>query len=1782
MFKEAGKAWRFGKQVPLIARLTNHLVLLILLQLCFASSCVAQIINDLEPIEDYNKKIQSAQVVSPMSADSFGESVSLYDGSTSFNATDIDLPGNNGLPVRLSRYFKVFNRRKERALPGIADWELDTPRLYGEFYADKGWKTKSTSPYSRCSIPAIADAAAVINGVENAGTNHQIWHGYHMHMPGAGDQELLLNTEAKIPAVQDGVSYPWITRDFTRLGCLSATKNGYPGEGFVAITPDGTKYYFDHAVTHPIKGYKVMVQTIMNYIGRTRVHLMATRVEDRFGNWVKYNYTGDLLTSIESSDGRLISLNYADGRLASAVANGRTWTYSYEWSEAYPTPTGDYRLRSVQRPDASTWGYRVASGTLMPLREQPPDGGQNNNCRSEPDRMDGAFSLEVTAPWGASALFNFSHSRRYRAHTPIHPCDTPPGVPELIPYIPHFFDTYSLHKKTVTGPGLAPAIWDYSIGVGARGIYTSGTSSDPCPSCVPSKTTTVTAPDGVKTLYEYGIMYGLNEGRLLSTAVKDTAGVVQHVSAQAYVQDSEVASQKFPAQAGTTLLHLPNAMANLIRPIKATTQVREGVTYTRTVDSGCDGVLCFDAFARPTRETRFSPWYSRTDTTEYHHNLSKWVLSQASKTTNVNTGLISAEIVFDPGTALPLQQKRFGKLQQTLTYNANGTLATVKDGNNNITTLGVWKRGIPQLITYADTNTQSAVVDDDGWIRSVTDEIGAKTCYGYDVMGRLSRIDYPSETAGVCGGAWHPTVSTFEYRNIEEHGLPPGHWLQSQITGNGYKNTFYDALWRPVLVHAFDATNIPGTLSATRTTYNTSGRADFQSYPSSQLVPPLKGVWTIYDALGRVRSVSQDSEHGPLTTLTDYLANNQVRVTNPKNGQTTSSFQVFDQPSYDSPVMISHPEGAFTDISRDIFGKPTALIRRNADSSLSVTRRYIYAWDQTLCKDIEPETGASVYYNDGAGNLWWSANGLDLPSVGDCNFNEAGSRAVTHTYDARNRIKTLSFPDGVGNQTWDYTPDGLPTQITTYNSNGGDPVVNAYGYNKRRMLTSESVTQPGVYSWALNYGYDTHGALANLTYPSGMQVSFAPNALGQPTQAGSYASGVSYYPNGAIKQFTYGNGIVHTMTQNDRQLPLQVRSGNVTGYEYWYDDNGNPTHLHDLVQGSNYSRTLEYDGLDRLTGAGSASFGGDHWYRFTYDALDNLKSWKLAGVKDYANYYYEPATNRLLSIQNSANATVVGLSYGERGNLRNKNGQQYVFDFGNRLREATGKETYRYDGHGRRVQSSSHAQGNILSMYGQDGVLRRQANARLGKNTEFIQLGDSLVARVNVAVAPGVPALTAPGYSTQGSYTVQWSAVPSINRYELQEQANGGAWQAAYSGAAVSHAISGKASGVYGYRVRACNPTVCGGWSGIATVTVELPPSTVPTLSLPSSSYSGSYTASWSAVTGATSYQLEESANGAAWALAYNGAATSNAYSGKATGSYAYRVRACNPAGCTGYSGTASITVLYAPASAPSVSSPGLNNTGSYGISWSAVANATRYQLEESALGGGWITIYNSSGTSTSVGGKTAGNYAYRATACNAAGCGPVSATVTTSVVLPPTAAPSASVPASNMTGAYTVSWSTVGAATGYHVWERVNGGNWVSVHDAPATSMSVSGKANATYGYVARGCNAGGCGPWSAEASTVVNVPPAIPATPTGLSVSRFRDEELQTMVAHVNWSASYGATYYEVQEKKGTAAAVVFNNGPATSVRRTGVGTTAALTYWVRACSANGCSAWSAGVSP
>ncbi|WP_218569841.1 RHS repeat domain-containing protein [Pseudomonas sp. Hp2] len=157
---------------------------------------------------------------------------------------------------------------------------------------------------------------------------------------------------------------------------------------------------------------------------------------------------------------------------------------------------------------------------------------------------------------------------------------------------------------------------------------------------------------------------------------------------------------------------------------------------------------------------------------------------------------------------------------------------------------------------------------------------------------------------------------------------------------------------------------------------------------------------------------------------------------------------------------------------------------------------------------------------------------------------------------------------------------------------------------------------------------------------------------------------------------------------------------------------------------------MSYDGLDRLLTAQSAMFGGDGVARYSYDALDNLRTVQMGGSQ--RRYHYD-GSNRLTNVIDQASqATVIGLGYDVQGNLNRRNGASYEFDYGNRLRKAMpvagAEESYRYDAYGRRAQARA-GNGVIHSHYSQGGQLAYQQDARRGMRVDYLYLGGSLLAQ---------------------------------------------------------------------------------------------------------------------------------------------------------------------------------------------------------------------------------------------------------------------------------------------------------------------------------------------------------------------------------------------------------------------------------------------------------------------
>ena len=407
--------------------------------------------------------------------------------------------------------------------------------------------------------------------------------------------------------------------------------------------------------------------------------------------------------------------------------------------------------------------------------------------------------------------------------------------------------------------------------------------------------------------------------------------------------------------------------------------------------------------------------------------------------------------------------------------------------------------------------------------------------------------------------------------------------------------------------------------------------------------------------------------------------------------------------------------------------------------SVSVSRFYVYDEHQQLCKTVNPESGATMVSYDAAGNVAWTAEGSTLTGPVCDRAGVADSQKVRRTYDKLNRVIAIATPGGTADLTQSYHPDGSVKSLSVQNP-GGFNVTTTYGYNKRRLLSSESSSN-GSTLFGLSYGYDANASLSSLTYPDNHVVSFAPDGLGRAQRvSGSggaiYADEIAYAVNGAIRQFKYGNGIVHTMEANARMLPARSQDSftgsagslRVIDDEYAFDANGNVTGITDRAQDGLTSRSMAYDGKDRLTLALSPGQWGNATY--AYDAIDNLR---IADQGERRFRYNYDATNRLANIKSPAGDTLITLAYDSHGNTTRKTGQAYVFDAVNRMNQVTGVQAYRYDGQGRRVQTTDADGKTTFWIYGQNGQVLYTSEARRSQNLAYIYLGNTQVATRSVA-----------------------------------------------------------------------------------------------------------------------------------------------------------------------------------------------------------------------------------------------------------------------------------------------------------------------------------------------------------------------------------------------------------------------------------------------------------------
>jgi YD repeat-containing protein len=994
-------------------------------------------------------------------------------------------------------------------------------------------------------------------------------------------------------------------------------------------------------------------------------------------------------------------------------------------------------------------------------------------------------------------------------------------------------------SKVNGGRDVAPGTWTFS--------YAPSTTED---------VTTVTFPGGSHVYRHFGskmiiggsTVCGTNIWKMGLLKEKSTYNGATLIKRETYTWDAlyRLSTEEYvrPPYDGHDANHPRYADCDVYAPVLLSKQITlDGTTYTTNYSN-------FDASYNP-RTVAETGQVSRTTSLTYFPRNAGQNIVRLVKDETISGQSTDKNIyrTFDANGNLK-QLTRHG-ITEYYNYHPSGDLASRTNARNQTWYFNNYYRGIPQYEEHPEGVSIGRVVNNTGTIASETNGRGYTTSYTYNGMNQPTSITRPQGT-GISIG-WSSTGRTVTRGTYSQATTFDGFGRVSYINTNGITQDI---------------------------NYNALGYKSFQSYYST-----TAGDSFSTDVLGRVTGVSHPD--GTSRTIS-YLSANRVSIYNERQLTTTYSYRSFGDPDKaDERVLmrIDAPEAISTVFTRDMVGRPESVTQG------SVTRGYGYNANGCLSSETNPETGTTAYGRDGVCNMTSRQVGT--------------SGTTTYTYDGLDRLTDITYPDSAVNASYGYDDNN---NLTVVNSATARRTI---GYDFNDNLTSETLVV-GSLTFSAAYGYNALDYLASITYPSERIVSLAPDSLGRPTTVSPFITAVNYHPNGVPQNISYANGQTATTTLNARQwiehLTAQKAGvGFAVDLTQGYDGVGNITGLTNALNAAD-SKTLGYDGVDRVTTAGTATIG--------YDTAGNIRTMSTSAGSLTYNY----ANNRLTSVSGSKN---LSFGYDAYGNVTGTGLSTFLYDDASNMWYASwtgGYGFYYYDGKGLRVTKAANSKttnyfhsitGNLLGEYNANGIWEK----------EYAYLGNKLVATAEriPAIPPSVPpTITVPTSSNGCSYAVLWGAsTGTVTAYKLYESTSSSFETSTlvYSGTALSATISGRAAGTYYYRVRACNGLDCSGFrTGTNGVVVTIGPPDIPSsITVPSSGWLGNYTVSWGvSACNATSYELEESPNNFATTCVrgvctinkttvYVGPDLFKTFSSHSVGTYYYRVRACNSAGCSGY-----------------------------------------------------------------------------------------------------------------------------------------------------------------------------------------------------------------------------------------------------------------------------------------
>lgn len=333
-----------------------------------------------------------------------------------------------------------------------------------------------------------------------------------------------------------------------------------------------------------------------------------------------------------------------------------------------------------------------------------------------------------------------------------------------------------------------------------------------------------------------------------------------------------------------------------------------------------------------------------------------------------------------------------------------------------------------------------------------------------------------------------------------------------------------------------------------------------------------------------------------------------------------------------------------------------------------------------------------------------------------------------------------------------------------------------------------------------------------------------------------------------------------------------------------------------------------------------------------------------------------------------------------------------------------------------------------------------------------------------------------------------------------------------------------------------------------------------------------SATINWTAVTGATSYNLQWKATAATTWTTVTGLTTAsyNLTGLTASTSYNVQIQAVCAAGTATYSTPISFTTTAntTTCNAPTSLATSATTSSATTINWAAVTGATGYNLQwklNTAIT--WTTVSNLTTTNynlTGLAASTAYNVQVQAI-CSSTATSAFSTVVnfTTTAATATCAVPTGLAVGTTTSSTASITWAAVTGATGHNLqWKLNTATTWTTVSNLTTTSYILTGlTASTTYNVrVQTICSSSLTSAYTTAINCTTTAATAGCPVPTGLAASN-----ITTNMANITWTAVLGATSYKLQWRKtGTTTWTTVSNITTPSYALTGL--IAATSYEVQ----------------